>query len=281
MVLLFALISGLTYAQVPEDIVTEGSDEVQSEFLDGIVQRKLIYESRTLQYDDPREADVPWERRVWRVIDVREKFNLPFAYPSEPFVKILFEAAQNGEIDVFQKDDFKDPLDPDEISQMLFRLDTVEVVDLETYETRLEITRSDLNFEDIKRIRIKEIWYFDEETSRVRVRILGISPIMDVYDDITNEFLYELPMFWVYYPQSREILTRKRAFVDGNDAAPMTWSNMLEQRKFSSYIIKITNQFDNRIKDFAYLQDDPMEQLYESEKIKHDLFNFEHDLWSW
>jgi gliding motility associated protien GldN len=265
---------------VPENIVTESSDTDDDQFLDGIVKRDLLLERRLIPYEYVREADVPWERMIWRVIDLREKINLPFSYPAQPFVKILFESARNGEIAVFERDDFKNPMNPDEIDQMLFRMDTTEVVDLETYETKLVVTRNELNYSDIKRIRLKEIWYFDEELSRMKVRILGISPIKDEYDDNGN-FKYELPMFWVYYPQSRETLSRFRSFVSGNDAAPVTWEQVFEMRKFSSYIYKATNVLDNRIQDYEYLADNPREQLWESERIKAELFNFEHDLWSW
>ena len=279
--LLFGIVMSVgLLAQVPEEVITEGSGSGDDQFLDGVVQRKIMLERRVLPYDHVREADVPWERMIWRVLDLREKINLPFGYPGLPFVKILFDAARSGEIAVFEKDDFKDPMDPDEIDQMLFRMDTTEVIDLETYETKLVVTRNELNFSDIKRLRIKEIWYYDEELSRMKFRILGISPIKDEYDEFGN-FKYELPMFWVYYPQARPTLSRYRAFVEGNDASPISWEQMFELRKFSSYIYKATNVFDNRIQDYEYLADNPKEQLFESERIKAELFNFEHDLWSW
>ena len=35
-----------------------------------------------LQFSPLRDGDVLWEKRVWRVIDTREKINLPFRYAS-------------------------------------------------------------------------------------------------------------------------------------------------------------------------------------------------------
>ena len=37
---------------------------------------------------------------------------------------------------------------------------------------------ADLNPEDVKRFRLKEVWFFDEETSTLQVRILGIAPLI-------------------------------------------------------------------------------------------------------
>jgi gliding motility associated protien GldN len=268
------------FAQVPEDIITESSQPEDEEFIDGVIKPTLIYESRVLAYDPVREADVPWQRKIWRIIDIREKLNLPFAYPVKPFITILLEGIAAGEMAAFQKDDFKTQMTKEEIDQQLFTMDTVEIVDPETYETTVEVTRSDLNPEDIKRFRIKELWFFDEESSRMKVRVLGIAPIKAEYDDFGN-FKYEGPMFWAYYPQARDLLAKHRAFIQGNDAAPMTWENMFEMRKFSSYIWKSSNVFDYRMQDFPELTNNPIDRLYESEKIKMDLFNWEHDLWSY
>ena len=274
-----ALLATSLWAQVPEDIITESTEPVDEEFIDGVVRQTLIYETRLLPYAPVREADVPWQRRMWRIIDVREKMNLPFSYPVKPFVTILTEGIEAGELVAFKKDDFQDQMTKEEVDQQLFRIDTVPIVDPETYETTIEVTKSVLDAQDIKRFRIKEIWFFDEAASRVKNRVLGIAPIKAEYDDAGN-FKYEGPMFWVYYPQAREYLSKHRAFVEGNDAAPMTWEQMFEMRKFSSYIIKASNVFDNRLKDYANLKDNPLDMLYESEQIKMDLFNFEHDLWS-
>ena len=62
--------------------------------------------------------------------------------------------------------------------------------------------------EDIKRYRLKEVWFFDSRTSTLGVRILGIAPLKEEYDDNGN-FKYERPLFWAYYPQCRELLARQ------------------------------------------------------------------------
>ena len=191
------------WAQVPEDIITESSQPEDEEFIDGVVKETLMYETRLLPYASVREADVPWQRKMWRVIDTREKLNLPFRYPPKPLITILVDGVSAGELVAFKKDDFKIQMTKDEVDAELFRIDTVPVVDPVTYETTITITRNDLNPDDITRFRIKEIWFFDEQASRVKNRILGISPLKDRTDDQGN-FLYEDPMFWIYYPQARE-----------------------------------------------------------------------------
>ena len=268
------------FAQVPEDIITESSEPEDEEFLDGVVKQTLLYETRVLPYAGVREADVPWQRKMWRIIDIREKVNLPFTYEINPFISILIDGIDAGELVAFKDDDFKEQMTKEDVDQKLFKVDTVRITDPVTYETTYEVTRDELNPREIKRFRIKEIWFFDEAAGRIKNRILGIAPIKAEFDD-SGIFKYEGPMFWIYYPQAREYLAKHRAFVDGNDAAPMTWETMFELRKFSSYIFKASNVFDNRLEHYAHLKDNPIDRLYESENIKMELFNFEHDLWSY
>ena len=49
--------------------------------IDGVYEKVTTVEKEIIPYDDIREADVFWSKRVWRIIDTREKMNLIFAYP--------------------------------------------------------------------------------------------------------------------------------------------------------------------------------------------------------
>ena len=281
LVLFLALtVSQTSWAQAEDDdeIITESSELDEDIYVDDIVQKRLIFENRVLPYEPIREADISWQKRLWRILDVREKKNLPFMNPLRPFFNILLESVENGDIAAFKgnSDDFKERMLQDDLDKIIFRIDTTVVFDPETYEEEIKVVRSEINYEDIKRFRLKEIWFFDEETSTMKVRLMGIAPIKDEYDDNGN-FKYEIPLFWVYYPELREVLAKERVFNPRNDAAPMTWSDLFDARFFSSYIFKQSNPLDLRLKDqFG----EGIDMLLESEKIKRELFNFEHDLWT-
>jgi gliding motility associated protien GldN len=263
----------------PEPTVTESSTpETESKVLDGVYERTIIKETPPLTYDHIREADVFWEKRIWRVLDVREKMNKTFVYPEAPLINIILKAAQNEEITLYSAidDKFTQEFTADEASTIGVSVDTIITFDPETFAEQMKVVRNELNWEDIKRFRIKEVWFFDEETSTMQVRILGIAPLREVYDDQGN-FKYEQPMFWAYYPSLRDVLATKEAFNPLNDAARMSWEDIFEMRYFSSYIYKESNVYDRRIQDYMT----GVDILLESEKIKNELFNFEHDLWSY
>ena len=259
-------------------IITEASEPLEEYYIDDIVHRTLMVENGILPWEHIREADVAWTKKIWRVIDVREKMNLSFQYPGMPLFQILKEMVESGESKAFRDDAFKEELFPDEIANLVARQDTIVVFNDDTYEEEVKIVSNDIDYENINRFRVKEIWYFDEEASVMKVRILGIAPIIDEFDPETGLFKYSLPLFWVYYPEARETFAKFQVFNEFNNMAPMSWYDLFESRFFSSYIYKENNARDEALKN---IYDDGIEVLLESEKIKAELFNFEHDLWEY
>ena len=248
----------------------------QTPIIDGVVEKKLMKEKRVLPYPSVREADVFWEKRIWRVIDVREKMNLTFTNPEASFFDILKDAAMNGEATLYSAQDDKFTRVIDDYDGVFFSRDTVTSFHPETYDEIITPIVNEVNSEDIKRYRIKEVWYFDEASSTMKVRILGIAPLKDVFDDNGN-FRNEKVLFWVYYPHVREMLARQEVYIPGNDHQQISWEDLFEMRYFASVIYKESNIHDRRIKDYK----SGIDMLLEADQIKKELFNFEHDLWSY
>lgn len=53
--------------------------------IDGVYLKSNIPTKRLVPYETVREADVIWETRVWRTIDLREKINHPLYYPLDDY----------------------------------------------------------------------------------------------------------------------------------------------------------------------------------------------------
>ncbi|MFT4532983.1 MAG: gliding motility associated protein GldN [Saprospiraceae bacterium] len=270
-----------------EDIITESSEPAEDIYVDDIVVKRLITENRVLQYEPIREADIAWQKTIYRVIETREKMNLAFRSPVKPFFEILRDLSMNGDITLFKHDgvapDYKSPFTAQDVEDAFFRTDTVSSIDYDTYEETVKINKSEVFYEDVNRFRIKEIWFFDEEASMLKVRILGVAPVIDRIDPETGVVKYPEVLFWIYYPTARELLSKHRVVNDNNDIAPMTWADLFESRFFASYIYKITNVLDKRVQDNYSATDERsgINALLESEQIKAELFNFEHDLWEY
>ncbi len=265
-------------AQTPNNVMlTEAADPNKGKPLDDIVERVLVYEKQTLDYEKLREADVFWQRRIWRLIDVREKMNLPFSYPERPFVDVLLEATENLELTAYADEKFEIPMSKEDIDSKVNKKETVSTIDPESGEEIIKEVVQELNPEDIKQFRVKEVWFFEEESSTFQKRILGIAPIRDAFND-SGDYMGQEVLFWVYYPEARKVLAREKAFnMFNNDSTPMTWEDIFEMRFFASYIYKESNVYDRRLEEFL----SGLDLLMESGKIKDKLFSYEHDLWTY
>ena len=247
---------------------------------DGAYDKTINKDKGLLAYDHLREADVFWQKRVWRVIDTRQKRNKLFTYPREPFIDILLGYIETGETRVYSAldDSFDDePITPDELFQSLAGgNDTIEVYNPDTDMMDVTVVTNEFNPEDIKKFRVKEDWIFDEEAARMICRIIGIAPVIDSKDEFGN-FRGEQVLFWAYYPDFRPLLAKHEAFNMYNDATSYTWEDIFEARLFNSYVYKESNVYDRRIQDYT----EGVDALYESERIKEKIINFEQDLWSY
>jgi gliding motility associated protien GldN len=255
---------------------------------DASIERNLIKDRQPLAYEHIREDDAVYRQRVWREIDTREKMNLPFRYSADEdngnqrFIAIILKAIKDREITAFDANDdrFTTPLTPQKVMEAFAGgVDTVPVYDMQGNIERYEVRTREFDPDSIYQFRVKEEWVFDKESSRMFVRILGICPVKPVYTS-QNIFVGMFPMFWIYYPDSRGVLSRYEAFNGKNFGARMTWEELFENRMFSSYITKSTmdNPYDRRLKDYIK---DPILRLLEGENIKEKIFNYEQDLWSY
>jgi len=263
---------------------------------DAIVDRQLVKTRTPLDYEYIREDDAWYRERVWREIDIREKMNLPFRYRadddngSQRFINIILHAIIKGQLFVFDPtadDRFTTPMTTAKVGEVISgRCDSVSVIDWVKDPSgskgiyKDSVVCKEFNPEDIVKFRLKEEWVFDKESSKMIVRILGIAPIKTYTDENTGVVQGESPLFWIYYPDLRPILSTYEVYNGRNFGAKMSWEELFESRYFSSTIVKssIENPYDLYIKQF--IKDD-VHRLYEGESIKSKIFNFEQDLWSY
>jgi gliding motility associated protien GldN len=245
---------------------------------------QVAHVNRILPWQPLREADVLWKKRIWREIDIRQKQNMAFRYPGDDntgggmFIEILIDAVKKGKVKAYSTvdDRFTSALTKEQILEGLTgKPDTIPVVDPITGETSYKIIQRDFNPDMVTKFRLKEDWIFDRNLGRMVVRIIGLAPLKDIYNE-DGSFRASTPMFWLYYPELRDLLVQYEVYNPENDVARMNWDEFFENRFFSSYIVKESNPFDNTFNAMGLQGTDA---LYEGQRVSEDLFNKEHDMW--
>jgi gliding motility associated protien GldN len=95
-----------------------------------------------------------------------------------------------------------------------------------------------------------------------------------------EEDIEKVPMFWVYYPDVRNVLKNAYVFSQKNSSVRKSFDELINARRFNSIIYLEENmQEDREVKE--YISKNSFMQLLESERIKEKIRNFEHDMWSW
>jgi gliding motility associated protien GldN len=260
----------------------------QYEYQDFTYNKEAIKERKIVPYPFVVERDVMYSRRIWRVIDTREKMNLIMKWPRNPLFRIIYDAATKGygsaPIPAYRTDSLTSILTAEEILSKGGSEEAAQIADPndDTGERLIDtVIRNQFNPKEIDRYVVMEDWIFDKQTSQFFIRIIAIAPLYKEKVTGVSIDLGESELFWVKWTDFRPILVNQEIFNRQNDAMRFSYDDFFDLRMFTSYIIKESNAFDNKISEFDEFRTDKFAALLESEKIKNKLFEWEHDLWEY
>jgi gliding motility associated protien GldN len=254
--------------------------------VDGYYKSTNILTAKVTPYAPLREADVVYKKRIWREIDLREKMNQYLASPKQRLIDVLMAAIDAGELTAYDPtpnpkkndidgDAFSTPLTPAQARNRMADSVPVDKFDANGNKIKTVMQVGELDPDSIVKFRLKEDWIFDKQRSVFEPRIIGIAPM--VKPKAGGLDLDYIPAFWIYFPEARQVLATKEAISRNNDATGLSFDDVFMKRLFSSYIVKVSNDRDERIKDYAQ----GIDKLYEAEKIKKSLMDWELNLWSY
>lgn len=271
--------------------VVDANAQGENNVLDGVFIKETAPTRRVIPYTHVREADVTYYKRVWRMIDLKQKINHPLYYPTQPIKEIGYErlslfdvikrGVEEGTITAYDDDGtggaFQDRLSKADaigkLSEEKTTFDIDVVTGLETETTYMD----NLSGANVTSYRLKEDWFFDRERSVMEVRIIGILPVVSKLNTETGIY-NEFALFWIYFPEARYIFANHEVYNNSNDGARLTFEDLFRKRIFNGFIYKETNVYDNRIlTDYTK----GIDRLLEAEKIQTEIVNMEHDMWQY
>lgn len=253
-------------------------------FFDSVIKNDDQKAKAPIVYTPVDPSDIVWSKTIWRELVLREKMNLPLYYPTEPIdgrmslIDVLMKGIEESFKNAFDDDELEVPVTYNEILEKFGAVsDTLKRRNSETGEMETVIIPGEMHTEEVKRLQIKELWYFNKRTSRLEVRIIALCPIREYVKD-EMEGIQKRMLFWVDYDEFRDLLAKRQVYNFKNDALRVTFDDIFLKRYFSSRIIKETNPYDNRsIQSYAT----GIDAVLESDRIKNEIFNFEQDLWEY
>ncbi len=258
-----------------------------------VYSREHIPNKTPVPYEYIREADVMWSKVVYRMIDLRQKQNLPLYYPTKPIgdrmslVDLLLYGIDNEGVRAFSTNDplneFTAQMTLDDIDKAFDAgLDTIITTDPISGELVPQIIERERKTDEVKKILVKEKWFFDKNASVMKVRIVGICPIRAYFrlDDrgMPTEDFQQKQTMWIYFPEVRPLLSNHEVFNRFNDSQRTSFDDFFMQRRFASHIFAMSNVYDNRwINSYTV----GVDAMIEADKLKDWMFEIEHDLWEY
>lgn len=273
-VILFFLIAGLL---LPVSLIAQQGDEEHIGPRDSFYQRETVPDRNAIDLPHVREADVLWSKRVWQVIDLREKINQPLYYPVEEIgqyrslMKVIEEAVRAGELTVYNRNDNDlsgAPLNPENA--------------FDSWDSEIEDEDGEIHYElfrthEVYRYQIMEEWFIDRRRSVMDVRIIAVLPIRMYFDEVLQETVFE-GVFWIPFDELRQVMANAQVYNRHNDAHTMTFDDIFIRRMFSSRIIREFRPDGRMIMDYPGFED-ITQQLIEGRRIKEEIRNRELDMW--
>ena len=278
-------------------------DVLTTEEMNSVYKKEKHHNKRVQQYAPLRQADVMWSRKIWREIDLRQKINHPFYYPEndgvaqtiqdrKSLIDVIYSAIKEGSITAYgnatRDDEFREEMSQDDIKKIGGAKE--EMVETTNWEkvaegfseeesTVMTLSKKEFDRNQVKKWRLKEEWFFDKQRSVMDVRIIGMAPLKEDRDEVSGQLTGGFsPLFWVYFPEAREILINAEVFnLVKNNAERRTYDDIFWKRMFGSTITKESSVMDRKVNEYMV----GLDALLEAERIKTEIFNIEHDLWEY
>lgn len=246
------------------------------------VRAQNLYEKEALS-----PADIPWNRIIYRSLDLKKEKNLPLYYPEESteeqenLFRLIMKLLADGQIVVYEYLDGREIFNEKYQANVKETLDRFHIIYEESTsqtgrKVKYTIDPSDVPANEVLSYYIKEKWVFDQRNSGVKCEIEAICPILHRTDDFGGEAI-KYPMFWVKYSDIRPYMAQQYILTSSeNNVRNYTFDDFFKLRMFEGEIYKTMN-----LRNMSLMQLYPEQAAQDSarQEIEKQLKSFEKNLW--
>ncbi|ASV30685.1 type IX secretion system ring subunit PorN/GldN [Maribacter cobaltidurans] len=256
-------------------------------------EQKAVDNDAPLEYGYVDDRDILWSKTLWETIDLDERVNFPLYYPTDTMdigkdrrslYHVLIKNLKEGNLEAYADSYFTEKRTYNDLSGALQSVDTLdygyEQMNAGEQVSAEYITRRNITAGEIEEYHIKGMWYFDKRQGELKYRLLGIAPVAPDVNFIDDENPDMVELFWVWYPDAREILHEAKVFNQQNSAQPISYDMLLNARRFNAVIYKEDNVHGDR-EVSEYIADNALFQLLEAKRIKEAIRDREQDMWAY
>ncbi|MCB0469564.1 MAG: gliding motility protein GldN, partial [Flavobacteriaceae bacterium] len=212
-----------------------------------------------LEYGYVDDRDIMFSKMTWEKVVLDERVNFPLYYPVDTnnigkdrrsLFDVLWKAVRNGDIDAYSDSYFTAKRTREQINAAMYKIDTLDIgyeqFNADGYVDPEYINKYNISSYDISAYFVKGLWYFDKRQGELKYRLLAIAPAAPDVNFINSEDEANkepIALFWIFYPDAREILHTAKAFNNENSAMPFSYDHLLNSRRFNGYIYAEENVY--------------------------------------
>ncbi|WP_104734629.1 type IX secretion system ring subunit PorN/GldN [Hanstruepera ponticola] len=259
--------------------------------------QKALDNDEPLEYGYVDDRDIMYSKMTWERVVLDERVNFPLYYPVDTnnigknrrsLFDVLWNSVKKGDLEnIYDDSYFTAKRTIKDLKASMSKIDTLDIgyeqYNADGYVDPEYIVKTDITSFHVSAYLMKGLWYFDKRQAEMKYRLIGIAPaapdvnFLDSDDEANKE---PIPLFWVFYPDARDILHEAKAFNNENSAVSFSFDHLLNSRRFNGYVYKEENVYGDR-KVTEYISENALMQLLESDRIKEKIRNFELDMWAY
>jgi gliding motility associated protien GldN len=256
-------------------------------------EQKALDNDHPLEYGYVGDRDLLFSRMVWEKFILDERVNFPLYYPIDTnnigsdrrsLFDVLTKHIKDSTIkNIYSDSYFTGKRSLKELEESMTRTDTTDFgYDQFNSEGKVDaeyINKFKVESIDILAYYIKGLWYFDKRQGELKYRLLAIAPAAeDIYTRGETDEPDMVQLYWIFYPDVRDILHEAKTYNSRNSAMPFSFDHILNSRRFSGMAYREENVYGDRQIE-TYIPENSLMQLLEAERIKEKIRNFELDMW--